>query len=311
MRTARVTLSLLAAGILLLPLTACSSDTSSSSESTGELAGATISVGSKEFTESIILGMITSLALENAGAEIIDKTGVSGTSTVRAALESGEMDLYWDYTGTGWVNILGHTPDNIPDDLYAAVSTEDLEENGIVWLEPAPFENAYAIAAKTEFMEENGVYTLSDAAEYIRANPAEGSICAASEFLNRDDGLPGLEAAYEIEFPDVLEMDFNLVYTQVGESCTFTETTTTDGRNVSSGLSVLEDDRGFFVEYRGAVTLRQDVLDEHPAIKDILDEISARLTNDVMMSLNSRVDVDGETPADVAEDWLTTEGLIG
>ena len=311
MRT-RATWATIAAGMSLV-VAGCGGDSPTDSGTGGgggELEGASVTVGSKEFTESILLGKITALALQDAGAEVEDQTGISGSATVRAALESEEIDLYWDYTGTGWVNILGNSPTDLPEDLYEAVSTADAE-NGIAWLEPAPFENAYAIAVTSEFAEENDVTSMSDAVEYIEQNPDDGVICAASEFINRDDGLPGLEEAYGMEFTSVNELDFNLIFTQIGESCTFGEVTTTEGRVLSQDLQILEDDKDFFLEYRGVPTLRQETLDEHPAIAEILAPISEALTNEVITELNSKVDVEGEQPQDVAEEWVESEGFVG
>lgn len=306
-RPARTALT--AGGVaLLLAVAGCGSDTGGSS-SDGPLAGAQLTVGSKEFTESIVLGQITALALENAGADVTDQTGLAGSATVREALESAEIDIYWDYTGTGWVNILGHTTEDVPDDLYDAVAEEDAE-NGIAWLEPANFENTYRIATKTDFAEQNGLATTSDMAEFINANPDQGAVCAASEFINRDDGLPGLEEAYDFEFSSVVELDLNLIYTQVGQDCPFGEVFSTDARIVSNELTVLEDDQDFFVEYAAAVTLRQETLDEYPEIADIMAPISEALTGDVITDLNGRVDNDGEQPEDVAEDWLEEQGLL-
>lgn len=276
----------------------------------GELSGAQLAVGSKEFTESILLAQITAVALENAGAEVEDKTGISGSATVREALETGEVDMYWEYTGTGWVNILGNSTEDVPEELYGAVSEADAENN-IAWLEPAPFENTYRIAVLSSFAEENGLATMSDAAAYINENPNEGAVCAASEFINRDDGLPGLEEAYGFEFSSVVELDLNLIYTQVGEECNFGEVFSTDARIVSNDLTVLEDDKKFFVEYQGAMTLRQETLDEYPAIADIMAPISEALTNETITELNGRIDNDGEQPRDVAEEWLEDEGLLG
>lgn len=276
----------------------------------GELEGAQLAVGSKEFTESILLGQITAVALEDAGAEIEDRTGISGSATVREALETGEVDMYWEYTGTGWVNILGNSTEDVPEDLYTAVSEADAE-NGIAWLEPAPFQNTYRIAVPSSFAEENGLTTMSDAAAYIQENPDEGAVCAASEFINRDDGLPGLEEAYEFEFTSVVELDLNLIYTQIGEECNFGEVFSTDARIVSNDLTVLEDDKEFFVEYQGAMTLRQETLDEYPAIAEIMAPISESLTNETITELNGRIDNDGEQPRDVAEEWLESEGLLG
>lgn len=297
---------------LLLIVTACGDNGDADADAAGDdaLSGADIIVGSKEFTESHVLGQITALALENAGASITDQTGISGSATVREALETGEIDIYWDYTGTGWVNILGNTTEDVPEDLHAAVAEADAE-NGIAWLEPANFENTYRLATSNAFAEENGLVTTSDVAEFVQANPDQGAICAAAEFINRDDGLPGLEEAYGFEFTEIVELDLNLIYTQVGESCEFGEVFSTDARIVSNDLLVLEDDLGFFVEYAGVVTLRQETLDQYPAIADIMEPISQALTNEVITELNGRVDNDGEQPRDVAEDWLTQEGFIG
>ncbi|MFA5606023.1 MAG: glycine betaine ABC transporter substrate-binding protein [Leucobacter sp.] len=311
MKISRKRTAVAAAGLgLALALTACSGGGSEAPAGDGELSGASLTVGSKEFTESHILGQIAILALENAGADVADQTGISGSATVREALETGEIDLYWEYTGTSWVNYLGNTTDELPDDLFAAISEEDAV-NGIAYLEPANFENSYRIAVKSEFADEHGIATMSDAAEFIAANPGEASICAASEFIARDDGLPGLEAAYDTAFTPVVELDLNLIYTQVGESCNFGEVFSTDARIISNDLTVLEDDEKFFVEYAGLVTLRLDTLEEHPVIADIFAPISGALTNDVMTELNGQVDNDGEEPRDVAETWLRDNGFIG
>ncbi|MFO7691278.1 MAG: glycine betaine ABC transporter substrate-binding protein [Cryobacterium sp.] len=293
---------------LALVLSGCSA-ADSSSDSTGPLAGVDLTAGSKEFTESILLGQIASVALENAGAAITDRTGISGSATVREALLTEEIDFYWDYTGTGWVNILGNSTDDVPEDLYAAVADADAA-NGVVWLEPAPFENTYRIAVPTAFAEDNDLVTMSDAAAYITANPQDAAVCAAAEFINRDDGLPGLQTAYGFEFSEVVQLDLNLIYTQVGESCNFGEVFSTDARIVSNDLAVLSDDKGFFVQYQGAMTLREDTHSENPAIAEIMAPISAALTNEVITELNGQVDNDGENPRDVAEEWLQAEGFL-
>lgn len=294
---------------LLLAASGCGSDTGSAGGD-GELAGAQLTVGSKEFTESIILGQITALVFENAGAQVTDQTGLQGSATVREALMSKEIDIYWDYTGTGWVNILGNSPEDVPEDLFTAVAEADAA-NGVAWLPPANFENAYRIATTKAFATEHGLVTTSDAAAFIGANPGQGRICAASEFINRDDGLPGLEEAYGMKFSEVVELDLNLVFSQVGDACEFGEVTSTDARIITNDLLVLQDDRNFFVPYQGAATLRQETLDQYPAIADLMAPVSQALTEPVITELNGRVDNDGERPRKVAEDWLTEQGLIG
>ena len=295
----------LAAALLL---SACGGGGESPNE--GKLDGAELTAGSKEFTESIVLSQITAKALEDAGASVQDQTGISGSATVREALESSEVDFYWDYTGTGWVNILGNTTEDVPDDLYDAVSEADAE-NGIAWLEPAPFENTYRIAVKQDFAQKNDLTTMSDAAKFIADNEDQAKVCAASEFINRDDGLPGLEEDYGFEFSDVVELDLNLIYPQVGKKCQFGEVFSTDARIKANDMVSLEDDKDFFVQYQGAMTLRQETLDEYPEIAEIMDPISKKLTDEVMLELNGRVDTEGEMPEDVAEDWLEDQDLIG
>ena len=308
MKSKALMMTTFGAGLALI-LSGCSAADSSSSE-TGPLAGVDLTAGSKEFTESILLAQIASVALENAGASVDDRTGISGSATVREALLSDEIDFYWDYTGTGWVNILGNNTDDVPADLYAAVAEADAA-NGVTWLEPAPFENTYRIAVPTAFAEDNDLVTMSDAAAYIEASPQDAAVCAAAEFINRDDGLPGLQTAYDFEFSEVVQLDLNLIYTQVGESCNFGEVFSTDARIVSNDLAVLSDDEGFFVQYQGSMTVRDSTLTENPAIAEIMAPISAALTSEVITELNGQVDNDGEDPRDVAEEWLQAEGFLG
>ena len=272
------------------------------------LDGAELTVGAKEFTESKVLAQITAQALANAGATI-DDSSLSGSATVREALEAGEIDMYWEYTGTGWVNILGNTTTDVPDDLFAAVAEADME-NEIAWLPQAPMEDTYRIAVTSEFAEENSLATMSDAAAYIQENEADGTVCAASEFINRDDGLPGLEEAYGFKFSEVVELDLGLIYTQVGDTCNFGEVFSTDGRILSNELVVLEDDEEFFVKYNAALTLRQETLDEFPAIAEIMAPISEAITSEVITELNSLVDNDGETEEDVATQFLEDNGFL-
>ena len=298
-------------GVLALVLSACGEDAGSGGggeSGGGELDGAELTVGAKEFAESKILAQITAQALENAGATV-DDSSLSGSATVREALEAGEIDMYWEYTGTGWVNILGNTTEDLPEDLFTAVSEGDME-NEIAWLPAAPMNNTYAIAVSSAFAEDNSLTSLSDAAAYLADNSDDGTLCAASEFLNRDDGLPGLQTTYEVEFSEVVEVDLGLIFTQLGDTCNFGEVFSTDGRVVANDLVVLEDDLEFFLPYNAALTMRQETLDEFPAIADVMAPISEALTDEEITALNAAVDVDGETEEDVATQWLEDNGFL-
>ena len=295
---------------------AAASATAEASASAGaavDLSGAEFTVGSKEFTEQLILGQITIQLLEDAGATVTDETGLVGSSVVREALTQGDIDMYWEYTGTGWITHQGNdTPIAGAQEQFDAVKEADAA-NDIAWLDPAPFNNTYAIAVASETATELEIATMSDLAAYAGENPEGATVCGASEFLNRDDGLPGLEEAYGFEFSEVSELELGLVYTSTdaGDPCVFGEAFATDSRIVALDLTVLEDDLEFHPTYLPALNVRQEVLDENPGLADLFAPVAAVLDDETMLGLNAQVDVDGEEPADVAEAFLSENGLVG
>jgi osmoprotectant transport system substrate-binding protein len=316
---------LLAAAVAAaMVLTACGDDNGDSPAANGEgsiaadhdLSGAEFTVGSKEFTEQLVLGEIARIALESAGASVNDEIGLAGTAIVREALLAGEIDLYWEYTGTGWITHLGET-EPIPgsDEQFQAVAERDLEENGIRWLDPAPFDNTYAVAVHESAADELELSQLSDLQQLLDENPDEATFCVASEFATRDDGLPGMEEHYDLSFPEanLVLLDEGAIYSEVADrsNCNLGEVFATDGRIAALDLVVLEDDRGFFPVYNPAVTVRDEVYQEHPELGDIFGDIASRLDTETMQELNARVDEGGEFPEEVAEDWLRSEGFIG
>ncbi|HSL58408.1 MAG TPA: glycine betaine ABC transporter substrate-binding protein [Acidimicrobiales bacterium] len=278
--------------------------------------GLDITVGSKDFTEQLVLGEILVQALEAGGADVDNQVNLGGTNVNREALLAGEIDTYWEYNGTGWITHLGET-DPIPDrvEQYEAVRDRDLEENGIVWYEPAPFNNTYALAVRSEAQADLGVETLSDIGTLIAENPDAATLCVETEFEVRDDGLPGMEATYGYEFPDgnVSVLDTGIIYqeTDSGDTCNFGEVFTTDGRIAALDLFVLEDDQSFFPLYNPSVNIRQEIDEEFPQVADLASQLALAIDNETMQRLNAAVDVDGEEPADVARDWLAENGFIG
>ena len=281
-----------------------------------ELSGAEVTVGSKEFTEQLILGQITLQALEAAGATVNDQTGLAGTVAARQALESGEIDMYWEYTGTGWITHLGHT-DPIPgrQEQFEAVAKEDLEKNNIKWLDPpAPANNTYTIAVRKEVYDELGVKEYSDFQQLINENPEEATICVGTEFATRDDGLPGLEKAYGFQFPseNVVKIDEGQIYqeTDKGNRCNFGEVFATDGRIEGLGLELVVDDKQFFPIYNPALSIRKETVEEYPQIAKVLAPISEKLTTETLQNLNTQVDIEGQLPEEVAEQWLSENGFV-
>jgi osmoprotectant transport system substrate-binding protein len=279
--------------------------------------GPEIVVGTKNFTEALILGKVAVIALQVAGFDVADRSGIPGAAPARAAMLGGEVEVQWEYTGTGWLNYLGMS-EGIPDrqEQYEAVRDADAA-NGLTWLPPAPMNNTYAFAVRSEAVEElGGVATLSD----VAALPVEQrTFCVESEFATRSDGFEPMLEAYGIPLGDpggvprenVSILDTGAVYTATdGGVCNFGEVFTTDGRLESLDLTVLEDDRGYFPAYNVAPVVLTGTLEERPEIADVFAEITPLLTDEVMIELNRRVDVEGEDPADVALDWLVSEGLV-
>ncbi|CAM5529475.1 glycine betaine ABC transporter substrate-binding protein [Streptomyces abikoensis] len=278
------------------------------------LKGASLTVTSKSFSENILLGQIMGLVFKAAGASVLDRTNIQGSVGAREAVRSGGADAMYEYTGTAWITYLGHdrpVPD--PQAQWRAVRDADAR-NGLTWLAPAALDNTYALAMNRAAARRHGTRTLSDVAALSRRAPGAATLCVETEFAARDDGLQGMARAYGMNVPAsrVQKMDGGIVYTQVsgGRSCTYGEVFTTDGRIAAMRLVVMRDDRRFFPHYNAAPEINSATLRRYPAIKDVLDPVTARLDNDVARRLNAEVDVAGKDPREVAEEWLVQEGFI-
>lgn len=275
-----------------------------------------LTVGSKNFTEQKILGEVAKQALVAAGAEVIDKTDLGTTEDVRLALVQGEIDVYWEYTGTGWLVHLAE-PNPIADsqELYEAVAKEDSQQNGIAWLAPAPANNTYAIAVRKGAAAELGTESISDLKRLINKRPEQATLCVGAEFNNRADGLPGLEDHYGFQFsPEkVFVLSPTTVYPAVdkGEKCNFGAVFMTNGWIEELDLRLLEEDQEFFAAYNPAPVLREETLSKYPDLEGVLDPISAKLDTDTLRQLSASVEVDGDSPGSVAERWLRENGFIG
>ncbi|MQA76603.1 MAG: glycine/betaine ABC transporter substrate-binding protein, partial [Solirubrobacterales bacterium] len=262
-----------------------------SSEGT-ELAGESFALGTKGFTEHFILTEMTRLLLENAGAKVTIRD-LPSTQQVRQALEGGDLDMYWEYTGTGWTNFLGHEEagDLNPEELHARVAQEDLEHNNVMWLPPAIFSNTYGIAVRSSLTEELGLRTMSDLPRLADSSPQRLTLCVDESFGDRPDGLPAVEETYGFDWPQRLltVSDYALVFTSVdtGDPCNFGAIYTTDGRIAAQELTVLGDDKDAFLSYLPAITMMKDRYDQ---VGDQVSEIIApllKLDQDTITKLNA------------------------
>lgn len=269
-----------------------------------------ITVGAKNFTEQYILGNIMSVLLENSGFKVNEKFG-TGSAIAREGLISGQTDLYAEYTGTASLVYLKHEAViTDPVELYNKVKKEDLEKNGIVWLDRSKINNTYAIALTQEQVAEIG-NTLSELAKYV--NQHHDLIWGIDhEFAERADGLPGLAEHYgmNINKENIKTMDVGLTYEALNRGQTdITMVFATDGKIKKYGLQVLKDDQQFFPVYNICVNVREEVLNKYPEIREILKPIS-ELDDETMTELNYQVDATGLPAKLVANNFLREKGYI-
>lgn len=280
----------------------------------GNLEGQDYVVGGKNFDEQLVLCHVTVAALESAGGAVTDRCNIGGTDVNRQALLSGDINIYWDYTGTAWASFFKET-ERIPDDneLYRRVAERDLQENQLVWLEKADFNNTYAFAVNGQKAQEANLNSMTDMANFIKSGQP-GTVCVETEYNSRDDGLRGAQEAYGFEIPqDRLQvLDSGVIYEATNRGdCTFGLVFTTDGRIPGLGLKVLEDDKKYHVTYNAAPIIRKEVYDANPAVREVLAPIAGALDYNTMLDLNGKVSSYGQDPREVARTWLQEQGFIG
>lgn len=280
-----------------------------------DLSGLEIAVGSKDFTEQLVLGEIMVHAFEATGADVENKVNLGGTVVAREALLNGDIDVYMEYNGTGWTVHLGQEdPSFDAEQLTEDVRALDFEENGIRWVGKSPFNDTYGFASSPALTESNGgVFTMQEMADHLAANP-DAVLCLESEFPDRPDGLILFEEATGYEVPDdqVTILDTGIIYSETASGeCDFGEVFTTDGRIPALELGLVADP-GVMILYNVSLTMRDELYQEAPEdFEAIAALILEPLDEELMAELNRRVSVDGEDPSDVALDYLVGQGLIG
>lgn len=273
-------------------------------------AAQTITVGGKNFTEQQLLAEMTAQLLDAKGYDV-DKRAGMGSAALRQAMENGQIDVYWEYTGTSLITYNKIEERMSPDETYQTVKELDAEKD-IVWLEPSEANNTYALAMRSADAEERGIETLSDLAETVSGGEAL-TFASNAEFYARPDGLKPLQEEYGFEFgrENIKRMDTGLVYQALRESEVDVGLVfATDGRIPAFDFTVLEDDRSYFPSYALTPTVRAEVLEQHSELADHLNALSAELDDQTMANLNAAVDVDKSSVEDVARNFLKEENLI-
>jgi osmoprotectant transport system permease protein len=268
----------------------------------------TVVVGTKNFTEQLILGELMAQLIENrTSLKVKRRFNLGGTMICHGALMNGEIDLYPEYTGTGLTVILKEPVISDPASALRHVREKYHKQFGIEWLEPFGFNNTYTITVRKDQARIHGWNEISDLIKdqkWIRAG-------FTAEFAERPDGYPGLSRAYGLRFMEVKDLEPSMMYKamaggKVDVICAFA----TDGRIESYQLKSLHDDRNFFPPYHAVPVIRGKCLEENAELGEALSSLGDILDDETMQRLNFEVDTKGLTPAAAAKFFLKSNGLI-
>ena len=282
-------------------------------------AQADIVVSSKIDTEGGLLGNVIALALEDAGLPVEQRLQLGGTQVLREAILAGQIDIYPEYTGNAafFFNEADSDVWKDPQAAHDRAAELDAEENDIVWLDSAPANNTWAIAVTGPVAEENDLTTMSDFGEWV-SEGGDVKLAASTEFVSSPAVLPAMQETYGFE----LSEDQTVILSGGDTAATIQAAARgtsgvnaamvygTDGGVGATGLVVMEDDMGVQPVYEPAPIVRGEVLEEYPAIRDVLNPIFAELDMSTLQQLNGRIQVGGEPAEAVARDYLTQVGVL-
>jgi osmoprotectant transport system substrate-binding protein/osmoprotectant transport system permease protein len=264
-----------------------------------------ITVGSKDFTESVILAEIMAQMLEARGVSVERRFELGG-NLPHDAMVSGTLDLYPEYTGTSYTAILHHAPITDPRAVYTQVKQDYAEKFNVEVSQPLGFENTFAILIRGEDARKLKLKTISDAAPHApRWRAGFGQ-----DFMSRADGYPGFSKTYGLQFAAVREMDLSLTYIALSSrQVDLIAANSTEGRIMTLDLFQLADDRHYFPPYEAVYLVRQDSLTRVPALSEVLAKLANAISTDEMRQLNYEIDGSKRDPKEVVKEWLSKRGL--
>lgn len=272
---------------------------------TADAAG--LRIGSKNFTEQVVLGELYAQALEAKGVKVERKLNMGGTLIAHQALVSGEIDMYPEYTGTALANVLKAETMTDPDAVYQKVKAHYERELKLTWLKPTKINNTYVLVVLPETAQKHQLKTLSDLAKVSK----QLVLGAGPEFRNRKDGVPGLKAKYGIGWKEDRQFAIGLRYQALANrQVDVIDGYATDGQIAAQKLVKLTDDKRLWPPYFVAPVARPQALRDTPQAEAVLDQVSALLDDVSMSEMNWRVDGNKEEPKDVARDFLRKKGVL-
>jgi len=266
-----------------------------------------VRIGSKNFSEQVILAEIAAQALEAKGVRVDRRLNLGGTFVCHNALRAGELDLYPEYTGTAFTAILGEKPVSDPAAVRRAVAEAYAKRWDLVWSPPLGFENNFALIVRREDAARWRLGRISDLVGHEKEiRPGFGY-----EFVERQDGFPGLTRAYGLAFPlRPVEMDLGLLYPALeNHKVDLIAGNSTDGLIAALDAVVLEDDRRYFPPYEASFVVRGRVWRERKGVRGVLERLKDSIDAATMRRLSAAVDRDKRRPEDVARQFLAEDSL--
>lgn len=287
--------------VMLLMGAVCTLSGCSEKEGGAKEEQTVIRVGSKDFTEGLVVGEIYALALEDSGYEVERKLNIAG-SVIHTAITEDDIDLYPEYTGTALLSVLQMEMSSDPEEVYNTVKDAYDEQFDLTWLASSKVNDTNGLAIRKEIADEYGIYTISD----LQANADKVRLCSQGEFEYREDGIPGLEQVYgKFNFQSIHVYDSGLKYQilEKGEE-DICPAYSTDAQLVyKDKFTYLEDDKHFWPPYYLAPVVRNDVLEANPDIADILNYVSEKLDTETVIALNAKVDIEKQEYEEVAKEF--------
>lgn len=300
---------------MMAGIAGCGSSKNASSESTTEAAkkqeaAAPIKIATKPMTEQFILGEMLKLVIEDTTDYSVELTkGIGGgTNNIMPAMESGDFDLYPEYTSSGYIMVLKHDSDGISDeDMWKQLQKEYKDKYDMSWIGQYGFNNTYALIIREEAAKKYNLTKTSQLADVSDELVFGGN----SDYIERKDGFHLLCDTYGLKFKDVKDIDIGLKYEALKKGdIDVSNGFTTDAQLSNDNVRVLEDDKHLQVNYFCSNVVRNDTLKSHPRLKEAIMKLDNSITDKEMASLNYKVEVEGKEDVQVAKDYLTEKGII-
>lgn len=268
----------------------------------------TIHIATKPMTEQYILGEMLDMLIEqdtDLNVELTHGVG-GGTSNIQPAMESGEFDLYPEYTGTGWNMVLKH--DGLyTEDLFSELEEEYSQRFHMDWVGMYGFNNTYGLVVRREIAQQYHLQTYSD----LRSVAGSLTFGTEYDFFEREDGYDALCETYGLNFGKTMDLDIGLKYQAINQGqIDVMVIFTTDGQLSASDVVVLEDDKHFYPSYVCGNVVRQEVLEQYPELEAVLEKLSGLITDSDMAAMNYAVETENKEPRDVAEEFLRSHALL-